>query len=76
MVMLFVFGVLLFLTALVLLSMATRSEAEATGINKSLAVLEAMSSAPSRNAASVTTSSGSEVAAAMNSVPTNDLCHP
>ena len=47
MVMLFVLGLLLVGTSLLLLSMATRSEAETTGINKSLAVLEAMSMAPS-----------------------------
>ncbi len=47
MVMLFVMGLLLVGTALLLLSMATRSEAETSGINKSLAVLEAMSMAPS-----------------------------
>ena len=47
MVILFVLGLILVGTALMLLSMATRSEAETTGINKSLAVLEAMSMAPS-----------------------------
>ncbi len=46
MVMLFVLGLLLVGTSLMLLSMATRSDAEASGINKSLAVLEAMSLAP------------------------------
>jgi tight adherence protein C len=46
MVLLFVLGIALFGSALMLLSMATRSEAEASGINKSLAVLEAMSAAP------------------------------
>ncbi len=47
MVMIFVLGLMLVGTALLLLSMATRSDGEATGINKSLAVLEAMSMAPS-----------------------------
>ena len=47
MVVLFVLGILLVGTALLLLSMATRSEAEASGINRSLAVLEAMTAAPS-----------------------------
>jgi tight adherence protein C len=47
MVLLFVLGVAMFAAALMLLSMATRTEAEASGINRSLAVLEAMSSAPS-----------------------------
>lgn len=47
MVLLFVLGVAMFASALLLLSMATRTEAEASGINRSLAVLEAMSSAPS-----------------------------
>lgn len=47
MTMLFVLGLLLVGTSLLLLSMATRSDSEATGINKSLAVLEAMSLAPS-----------------------------
>jgi tight adherence protein C len=46
MVMLFVLGLMLVGTSLLLLSMATRSNAEATGINKSLAVLEAMATAP------------------------------
>ena len=45
MVILFVLGLILVGTALMLLSMATRSEAETSGINKSLAVLEAMSGA-------------------------------
>ncbi len=47
MVLLFVLGIAMFGTTLMLLSMATRTEAEASGINKSLAVLEAMSAAPS-----------------------------
>ena len=47
MVVLFVLGIILVGTALLLLSMATRSETEASGINKSLAVLEAMTAAPS-----------------------------
>lgn len=46
MVLLFVLGLALVFTAIMLLSMATRSEAEASGINKSIAVLEAMTGAP------------------------------
>lgn len=46
MVLLFVLGIAMVGSALLLVSMATRSEAEVTGINKSLAVLEAMSTAP------------------------------
>lgn len=47
MVLLFVLGIAMVGSALMLVSMATRTEAEASGINRSLAVLEAMSSAPS-----------------------------
>lgn len=47
MLMLFVLGIALVVTAIALLSMAMRSEAEASGINRSIAVLEAMTGAPS-----------------------------
>ncbi|HQR27741.1 MAG TPA: type II secretion system F family protein [Nocardioides sp.] len=47
MVLLFVLGIAMVGSALILVSMATRGEAEASGINRSLAVLEAMSAAPS-----------------------------
>jgi tight adherence protein C len=47
MVLVFVMGIALVGTSILLLSMATRSEAEASGINKSIAVLEAMTAAPS-----------------------------
>lgn len=46
MALLFILGIALVFTAIMLLSMATRSEAEASGINKSIAVLEAMTAAP------------------------------
>ena len=46
MVILFVLGVLLFVVAIALLSMGLRPAAEARGINRSLAVLEAMTDAP------------------------------
>ncbi|MEZ5097592.1 MAG: type II secretion system F family protein [Nocardioides sp.] len=46
MILLGILGAVLFLTAVFLVSIATRSEAEAAGINKSLAVLEAMTVAP------------------------------
>jgi tight adherence protein C len=46
MVLLFVLGVLLVAVALALLAMGLRPEAEARGINRSLAVLQAMSDAP------------------------------
>src|SRR3954451_17777857 len=46
MVLLFVLGLLLFMVAVVLLAMGLRPEAEARGINRSLAVLEAMTDAP------------------------------
>lgn len=47
MLMLFVLGLALVATAIALLSMAMRGEAEASGINRSIAVLEAMTGAPS-----------------------------
>ncbi|MFN8194932.1 MAG: type II secretion system F family protein [Nocardioidaceae bacterium] len=47
MVMLFVLGLAMVGTAIALLSMAMRGEAEASGINRSIAVLEAMTNAPS-----------------------------
>ncbi len=47
MVMLFVLGMMLVGSAILLTSMALRTDAEASGLNKSLAVLEAMSMAPS-----------------------------
>jgi len=46
MTMLFVLGVLLMVSALVILGMATRSNAAASGVTGSLAVLEAMTNAP------------------------------
>ncbi|GAA2116962.1 type II secretion system F family protein [Nocardioides bigeumensis] len=46
MLMLFVLGVLLVGMALGMLAMATRSQSEATGVVRSLAVLEAMTNAP------------------------------
>lgn len=46
MVLLFVLGTLLFGVAVTLLAMGLRPEAEARGINRSLAVLEAMTDAP------------------------------
>jgi tight adherence protein C len=47
MLMLFVLGLALVATAIALMSMAMRGEAEASGINRSIAVLEAMTGAPS-----------------------------
>ena len=47
MLMLFILGFGLVATAILLVSMAVRPEAEATGINRSIAVLEAMTNAPS-----------------------------
>jgi len=47
MLMLFVLGFGLVATAILLVSMAVRPEVEATGINRSIAVLEAMTNAPS-----------------------------
>jgi len=46
MTMLFVLGVLLMVVALLILGMATRSNAAATGVTGSLALLEAMTNAP------------------------------
>ena len=46
MVLLFVLGVLLFVVAITLLGMALRPEAEVNGINRSIAVLQAMGDAP------------------------------
>ncbi|MFT3872197.1 MAG: hypothetical protein QM714_06025 [Nocardioides sp.] len=46
MVMLFVLGLVLVGGAIMLVSMALRGEAEASGINKSVALLEAISGAP------------------------------
>ncbi|MCB0905925.1 MAG: type II secretion system F family protein [Nocardioidaceae bacterium] len=47
MLMLFILGFGLVATAILLVSMAVRPETEATGINRSIAVLEAMTNAPS-----------------------------
>jgi tight adherence protein C len=46
MVLVLVLGLVLVATAIVLVSMATSSDAEASGVGKSLAVLQAMTSAP------------------------------
>lgn len=46
MVLLFVLGVLLFAVAVILLSMAFRTAEEASGINRSIAVLQAMTETP------------------------------
>jgi len=46
MVVLLVLGVLLLIAAIVLLALALRTEEESAGVNRSLAVLEAMGSAP------------------------------